>query len=263
MSNSREGSVRGAPALELGGSMAPAARRARTGQLLGAVLPKGIPAPLWRSAWSLRRGIGLSPTQKVFREIRRRGVDTRRLAALEVFAGTGFTHTIDYARLVGSLELWELSRERERALRTHFPRAIVRITDTFEEVRRTKKKFGLIVVDNTVTTYGDGYVEHFDLFPDLFRIADDACIMLLNVCPKLPERQRTDPRRIARRAEFYETATPHDISWDRIVGAYARLMVRHGFALDWQFARPRAYRESICYLAMRIVRSAAASTSDA
>jgi hypothetical protein len=230
--------------------------------VLAAILPKGIPDPLWRTAWSLRRRAGLSPTQDVFRELRRRGVPTGDVAAVEVFAGNGFCHTLDYLASVKSLEAWELSPAHEADLRHNLPGATIRITDSFEEINRTVRRFGIVVVDNTITTFGPGYVEHFDLFPDLFRIAENPCVLLLNVCPKVPAALRDDTRRMSRRAAFYGTPRPHDVPIDRMVQTYATLMFDHGFLIDWSFARRRAYRTGIYYLVMRMSRPAASVTSD-
>jgi hypothetical protein len=219
------------------------------------LLPARAPYWLWSALWSLRRRLGLSPTQEVFREIQRRGVRTREKAAVEVFAGTGFRHTIDYHPFVGTLEVWEVNPAYEATLRRNLPGAAVRITDSFEEVRLTARRFGIIVVDNTITTFGKGYVEHLDLFPDIFRLADDSCVLLLNVCPQVPEPLRTDAVRMSRRASFYRSATPHDIPIERMVEVYAQLMADHGFRLAWHFERRRAHRDGIHYLAMGLSRT--------
>jgi hypothetical protein len=66
-----------------------------------------------QALWSLRRSLGLSPTQYIFRELRRRGVTLNDLSALEVFGGTGGLHTQDYAAQVRRLELWEINPDHE------------------------------------------------------------------------------------------------------------------------------------------------------
>lgn len=225
------------------------------------MLPARIPNGLFTLLWSLRRRVGLSPTQAVFNEIRRRGVPTDTMSAVEIFAGTGFRHTIDYMPLVGALEAWEMNPSYEADLKRHLPGATIRITDSFEELARTASRFGIIVVDNTITTFGPGYVEHFDLFPGLFRVATDPCILVLNVCPKVPESLRRDAHRMAKREAFYGTDRPHDVPVDRMVVAYERLMESNGFRLDWHFARERAYREGIHYLVMRMTRSGSPATT--
>jgi hypothetical protein len=207
--------------------------------------------------WSLRRAVGLSPTQQLFRELKRRGMPTREMDAVEVFAGTGFRHTIDYLGLVKHVEAWELEPSRESALRRNLPGATILITDSFEEVRRTPRRFGIVMVDNTLTTFGNGYVEHFDLFPELFRIVTDSSVLVLNVCPVVPDDERHDAPRMARRASFYGTDRPLEVPIPRMVEAYSALMTQSGLTLEWQFAIRRAYRRGIHYLALGMTRSPA------
>jgi len=221
------------------------------------LLPARIPDALLRALWSLRRALGLSPTQRVFRELRRRGVRTESASAVEVFAGTGFRHTIDYRRDVGQLEVWEINPAHEAALEKNLPGATVVITDSFAEVARTARRFEIVVVDNTITTFGRGYVEHFDLFPGLFRIVAPESVLLLNVCPQVPPELRSDERRLARRAEFYGTDRPFDVPIDQMVRAYERKMSEHGLRLRWHFDRKRAYRAGIHYLVLAMSASAA------
>ena len=85
------------------------------------------------SARALRRTLGLSPMQAVIREISRRGVNVRQARALECFAFDGHMHTIDYARKVRTLEVWEINRVHEPGLRQTFPQATVRIVDSYKE----------------------------------------------------------------------------------------------------------------------------------
>jgi hypothetical protein len=219
------------------------------------ILPAQSPIWIWSFLWSLRRGLGLSPTQQVFREIERQGVDVRRARALEVFAGTGFRHTIDFRDKVGALEVWEVNPAHEQALRKNLPGATIKITDSFEEVRRTTERFDIIVVDNTITTFGKGYVEHFDLFPDIFRVAADRAVLVLNVCPEVPAAHRGDALRLERRAAFYQAARPENVPIDRMIETYSNLMRQSGFGLMWSFERRRAHRDGIHYLALGMAKN--------
>ena len=227
------------------------------------LVPARIPDALLRRLWSLRRALGVSPTQRVFRELRRRGFATERAVAVEVFAGTGFRHTIDYLRSVAALEAWELNPAREAELRRNLPGARIEITDSFEEIARTPRRFGIVVVDNTITTFGRGYVEHLDLFPGLFRIAAPESVLILNVCPRVPPGLRSDARRLARRAEFYDTDRPEDVPIERMVRTYERLMLENGFRPLWHFDRKRAYRAGIHYLVLAMTASPAGAPTSA
>jgi hypothetical protein len=43
------------------------------------------------------------------------------------------------------------------------------------------------VVDNPISTF-DIYCEHFDLFPDIFKVAQDEIILIFNVIPEISEK---------------------------------------------------------------------------
>ena len=134
-------------------------------------------------ARNARRTLGLSPMQSVMRELTRRGVRVADLRALECFAFDGHMHTIDYAPLVGALEVWEINPIHETVLRRTFPAAVVHITDTYRQVEKCTDRFSLIVVDNS-PVHG-GHTEHFDLFPQIFRLAADECYLVLDIIPEL------------------------------------------------------------------------------
>jgi hypothetical protein len=207
---------------------------------------------------STRRLLALSPTQKVLRGLRARGIDLSSLRALELFGGRGVYHTLDYASRVSSLEVWEIDPRLESDLRRNLPRATVRIVDCHEEIKRTPGRFDLIVVDNPMSTY-EGHCEHFDLFPDLFRVACDESIVLLDVIPSAPRFARkkypylfNEEQRVRRRA-FYQTDDADNLSWETIVAAYRIRAELAGFAVHWSFTVRRHF---VYYLALKISRKA-------
>lgn len=203
--------------------------------------------------WSLRRALGLSPTQRVFRELRARNVRTGDLEALEIFGHTGFLHTVDYARQVSSLEAWEIDPTHEPALRRNLPGATVRILDSFDELKRSPGKFSLLVVDNPVCVYG-GHCEHFDAFPDIFRVAKDSSILILNAAPN-PWPPPEEAHLVGRRA-FYKADRPENVPFDRMMKVYRELIEAGGFALEWHFFRRRTLATRAYYLVLKIKRMA-------
>jgi hypothetical protein len=203
-----------------------------------------------------RRWLGLSPMQKVLRELRARGVDLASQDALEVFGGRGNLHTIDYANSVRSLQVWEIEADREADLRRHLPQATIRIVDSHRQIKETNDRFDLVVVDNSMSTY-DGHCEHFDILPDVFRVVRDDAVVILNVIPFAPEstRQRFtylfNPEQLQRRAEFYRTSAPENVSFETMVGTYHRRADDSGFATEWHFLVRRHF---VHYLTLKIRR---------
>jgi hypothetical protein len=211
------------------------------------------PRDLLRSA---RRRLGLSPMQRLLRRLRRQGVELGSLNGIELFSGSGKRHTLDYASRIGRLEAWEIDPTCEAMLRRNVPNAAIRIVDTYQEIRRTSEHFDLIVVDNPATMHG-GHFEHFDLFPDLFRLAGDSAVVLINVIPRIAANTPTkfpnifDERHLAARRQFYKAEQPENLSWTDIVSAYRQCAQAAGFEWEWSI---RVRRHFVYYFAFKIRR---------
>ena len=192
--------------------------------------------------------------QAVLRGLRQRGVEPRSCSALECFAFTGAMHTLDYARRVKDLELWEVNPAHHDVLHQRFPGAQVRTVDTYEELQRRDRRFDLIVVDNS--PFHGGHVEHFDMFPGLFRLMADAGVLVLDVIPELnatvlenyPEMFREEV--LQTRRVFYNVTDPRKISERSMLVAYERLAGRAGFRVDWCFFRKRNPILTYCVMKM-------------
>lgn len=183
--------------------------------------------------WELKRLLQITPTQQIFKDIEKKGVVLKGMKALEVFGGTGEVHTRDYASKVGSLEVWEIDLERENLLRKNLPQAKIKITDSFEEIKRTPNKYDIVVIDNYASFCGN-YCEHFDLFPAVFRILEDSAIIILNVTPNVYESAKERYQdHLKRRKSFYKTERPENISFDEMIQIYDRLIQENGYHLRW------------------------------
>jgi hypothetical protein len=209
----------------------------------------------------VRRSLGLSPMQKVLRRLRARGINLRSLRALELFGGSGAYHTVDYSDKVGSLEVWEIDPQLEHSLRANLPDTTVRIVDCYAELRRTPDRFDFVIVDNPMSTY-DGHCEHFDLFPDIFRVLSDQAVLLLDVIPLVPPVALkrfpylfNDEQR-KRRGEFYGTSVPDHLSSQTMVSAYRQQAELAGFEVEWSFMVRRHF---VFYLALKIRRHGCAN----
>ncbi len=203
---------------------------------------------LRKSAKSLRRILGLSPMHGVFGELKQRSIDPRTLTCLEVFGADGQNHTKDLADVAASLEIWEIRPKCEPILRHNFPTADIKIADSYAEIKQTSRKYGLVVVDNSAVAME--HIEHFDLFPHIFRILTDPAIMVLNVIPEISSK---NPERMMRRQIFYNAKDPTSITFDEIESAYATLAKQNGWTLEWIFFKRRwtlPTRNDIVYYAV-------------
>ena len=207
--------------------------------------------------WILHRSrslIGLpppaTPMQKVMQKLKTRGISLDSLNALEVFGGTGDFHTKDYAGKVSSLEIWEINPDYEETLRRNFPLATIRIQDSYFAIKDPIKKFDLVIIDNPAAPFG-GHCEHFELFPDIFNIASENAIFIINVIPNINLFKRViagdfkntfrifNEAQLRSRRLFYETSRPHNVSVKQMSQIYCNLALNHGFNLKWYFYQKR------------------------
>jgi len=195
-----------------------------------------------------RRFLKLSPMFKILRSLKRRGIEINNLQTLELFGFTGEYHVKDYAPYVATLEVWEYNPEFERSLKRNLPMAKVKITDSFKEIKITPGKYNFILVDCT---------SHYEIFPDVFRVAMDSTVMVITIVPQFTQKSRkrfpdqvTEEQLMSRR-KFYKTDRPENISLDEIVKTYEELCRANGFDVEWYFIIKRSHRYAY-YLVLKM-----------
>jgi hypothetical protein len=203
--------------------------------------------------------------RQVLRELEKRGFSLKDSNALEVFGNSGEGHLKDYASLVSNLEIWEIDPGYARILRRNFPKAAVKITDSFKEIKTTSKKYNFIVIDNgasiSSTSFGS-HCEHFDLFPAIFRIAVDSSVFILNVIPEIENvALKVYPYlfndiQLSHRKNFYKTNHPEKMTFEEMVEAYRKILIVNNFNLEWHFFQKRSF---VYYLVLKIVKSDASA----
>jgi hypothetical protein len=185
-------------------------------------------------ARTLAARAGLLPIQKILRELRSRDMEPGGLRALEVFGYTGERVTRFYADAVASVDVWEIDRSLEPALRRNVPAATVKITDSFQEIERTRQRWDLVFIDNPMWPQ-----EHFGILPKVFRVLSPRAALVTNVLPEVnPVTARRYPHilgaeHLHRRRAFYGTATPERVPVPAMLEVYGQLAREHGFAMSW------------------------------
>jgi len=203
---------------------------------------------------------GPTAMERVLQELSNHGVCVAKLRALEVFAGEGTIQTVEYAAQVGDLELWEIRPQCEAALRRNFPKANVKITDSFQEITTTANRYDLIVVDNPMSVYAGEYCEHFQLFPSIFRICAGNAALVLAVIPRLSKRFHArypylfSQKHLAGRSNFYGTEHPEDVSIEKMLNTYQRLAEQSGMNIDWSHCARRSHKSDIHNLVLSVKR---------
>src|SRR5262249_40144277 len=120
-------------------------------------------------------------------------------------------------------------------------------------------KYNLIVVDAPGEAHGSNgqHWEHFDILPDVLRVAREWAVIIVNVMPGRDGRgtMRRAPLAAAhleRRRAFYGTDHPECIPIEDMIPAYRRLIEAHGFQLEWYFSRQRTLNRRFHYLVLKV-----------
>jgi hypothetical protein len=183
--------------------------------------------------------------------------------ALELFGADGSRHTLDYCPLVRSLEIWELNEKYLPGLRRNFPGALIKITDSFKEIRVTTNTYDLLVADPPCQIIGENreYCEHFELMTKLlFLVARPSAIIVLSVVPEplrhspAADKHPTYVEYLERRRAFYGTDHPDRVPVEEMIPGYRRAVNANGFKLEWHVSVRRTIRSGDYYLALKVSR---------
>lgn len=214
--------------------------------------------------WNLRRRFKLIPIFSVLREIEKHKLDLGALHALDMFGGKGDMITIDYAPYVKSLEIWEIDQRCEDYLRSRFPNAVIKIVDSYQELKKTSEKFDFILADAWPRLF-DSHCEHFDSFPDILKILNATSVLVLNVMPEI-KKKRSKAEHLKCREAFYQVNDSTKISLDQMVKIYRNIVVRSGFDIHWWFLKDRYFMyplrrwfmaKRLCYLVLGLQKARA------
>jgi hypothetical protein len=222
---------------------------------------------LWKEKWkytyfikreirlkALKRKFRLNVMQKTLKEIQKRNIDLSNLNALDVFAGKGDWLTLDFNRAVRSLEAWEINPDFKKYLRFNLPNAKIKITDSYKEIMNIIKK-DFIVIDNHIYSPDSSHIEHFDIFPHIFKITNDEAIIIMNVLPCPSKSDLTlyphwfGDIHINARKKFYQTEDPYHIDEQQMITVYSKLAQQENYKIDWYFFKKR---NSIKFLVLKI-----------
>lgn len=185
----------------------------------------------------------LYPIYKVIRAVNAQ-FPLDECVALEAFAFTGELQTRAYKKYPKYLEAWEISEYWKEDLKRNLPGATIKITNTFEEIMRCEKKFNFINVDTHQGLFGD-YCENFEIYPLLFNVMQDECIVNLNVIPQASARWKQkypdlfNEKHLAKRKEFYTSDHPDNISITEMLLTYRKIASKNNYDIVWNYQLKR------------------------
>ncbi len=166
---------------------------------------------------------------------------------LEAFTNSGEHQAPAYYKYAKYFEAWEISDFWEKQIHENLPNAVVKITDTFEEVYRCDKKFNFIIMDAHMGIFGDKnqYCEHFEILPKIFRLCMDECTLMFNVMPfceqKWKDKYDTVFREdhLNRRKLFYKCEDSNVVSYEFMTKFYTDMCKENGFEVEWNYYHQR------------------------
>ncbi|MDI6740190.1 MAG: hypothetical protein QME74_07485 [Candidatus Edwardsbacteria bacterium] len=172
-----------------------------------------------------------------------------QINALELFGMHGLWHTMDYCKKCRTLELYEIDPVYASYAKRFIPNATVIRADCIHSIKNNqlhRKQYNLIISDNPMgAPYGQGYYEHFDLFPDICTFLQHG-ILIVNFIYRLEGAGISELHR-NKRVIFYGTEQPSIIT---AVKVYSEYFLSQGRTIADHLFIPK--NDHIGYLAMVI-----------
>jgi hypothetical protein len=166
--------------------------------------------------------LGNTPMCQVIKTINNKWGGVSKFNTLELFGFDGSFHSRDYFNQVNTLDVWEIDENCKTRLEKNLPGANILIVDTFKQIKVCDKVYDMVICDNPMSTYGDGYCEHFSIFPDVFNIMKTDSILILNICPRINEKVKIkypyifNDLHLNARTSFYKSNHPEYINIDKM-----------------------------------------------
>lgn len=198
-----------------------------------------------------------SSIEFVFEILVKRGIGLNNCYALQTFGGSGDGMEKFYKEKVKELDVWEIDEKFKEKLEKNLPEANIKITDSFKEIKKTIKRYNMILMDNPMGIF-NGHCEHFDMFMESFQVMQDQCIVILDIMPNLQNVDDNfnyicDSNNLLARKLFYRVNDPLNISIEEMIKAYREISNARGYDIEWYFTEERS-GDFIQYLVLNLKR---------
>lgn len=174
---------------------------------------------------------------------------------LEVFGYKGEYHTLDYIEYVKQLDIWEIAQDCEVHLKNNLPKANVKITNSYEEIKIANKTFDTIIIDNHQGIFGDDKCEHFEIIEDCFKKLGNKSVLIINIIPNILASKYNPPKEVGakhieKRKLFYSHPTGTIITKSHFEDFYMKMVKDNGFDTKHIFLVKRNYLMSYLVLCL-------------
>lgn len=184
-------------------------------------------------------------------------------SVLEAFANTGEHQAPAYYPYASYYEAWEITPALAAQINGNLPKAVVKVTNSMEEINRTTRQFDVMVFDSHMGIFGGVYCEHFDILPHCFRAANNEVLILMNVMPYAEAKWKAqyptvfDAAHLERRKQFYgEALDVNHCTYDEMIAFYKQFFLKHGYQITDYFFHQR---HLLHYLAIKAVKLSTSS----
>ena len=176
-------------------------------------------------------------TNELILKLEEKGIDFKKMDALEMFGRDGTWHTSIFAKKVQSIEIWEIDKKWEQNLNYNFPNSKIKILDSIKTISTNQlfSKFDLLLIDNPMNIFGDKsknddklYCEHFDLITKIEKLSKNKILVIFNV-NKCPFNYENYPIWKKFRESFYGNVDTSNMKLDFLHTFYHDLFKKLGF----------------------------------
>jgi hypothetical protein len=149
---------------------------------------------------------------------------------LDMFAREGDWQSFHLNSKVKSLEAWEIEPSFILKLKQNLPESKIFCRNSIDFINKITDytKFDLLIIDNGLNCYGEGYCEHFDFLHNIGNVLKDKPFIILNVVHK-PFNYDKFPEWESRRNTFYNVSDSSNLNKEFVKNFYTDLFKSIGF----------------------------------
>jgi len=173
------------------------------------------------------------------------------MKCLELFARTGEWHTQTLFKDSKDVTLLEIDGKYEEKLRSNFPDAEIRITDSVDWSMRilannkNHQSYDIVSIDNPLGRYGK-YCENFEVIENVNNLLADESVLLINIVPR-PYGNIERAWQNIRSAFFGIQPFENYINFEKIIETYRRILTKQGLDIkDYEYIC-REYADDLDY----------------
>jgi len=189
-------------------------------------------------------------TNELIFQLKEKGIDFKKLSCLELFGRDGTWHVSIFAKIVKSLEIWEIDSKWKLDLEKNFPDSKIRIIDSIKTIKNNSDlpKIDLLLIDNPMNVYknieGEKFCEHFNIIKEIYKFCKKEIVIIFNV-NRAPFDYNKYPEWKKFRDNFYKNSKTDELSIDFLHEFYQELFKNIGLETIFKINVTRVFHNNI------------------